>query len=116
MSNYPPEVPAEIRDFAERSLEQARKAFEGFLAVTQRAASVAPAPAGAKTISTQILSYTEQNVNAAFEFASKLVKAKDPQEIIALQSEYVRSQLAKLQSQAEELGVVIRKSIAPDAS
>jgi hypothetical protein len=28
-----------LRDFAERSVEQARKAFEGFLTVAQRAAA-----------------------------------------------------------------------------
>jgi len=43
------EVPNDLRDFAERSVEQARKAFEGFLAVAQRTAGVAgeavPGPA-----------------------------------------------------------------------
>ena len=40
MSSSPFEVPNELRDFAERSVEQARKAFEGFLAVAQRTAGV----------------------------------------------------------------------------
>jgi hypothetical protein len=37
MINSSFEVPNELRDFAERSVEQARKAVEGFLAVAQRA-------------------------------------------------------------------------------
>ena len=41
MANSPFEVPNEMRDFAERSVEQARKAFEGFLTVAQRASGVA---------------------------------------------------------------------------
>ena len=41
MSNSPFEIPNELRDFAERSVEQARKAFEGFLTVAQRTAGVA---------------------------------------------------------------------------
>ncbi len=116
MSNSPFEIPNELRDFAERSVDQAQKAFEGFLAVAQRAAGVAGdatnmSQGGAKSVSARVLAYTEQNVNAAFDLAHKLVKAKDPQEALALQSEYMKSQLAALQSQAKELGAIIQKSI-----
>ena len=73
MSNSPFEIPSEMRDFAERSVDQARKAFEGFLAVAQKTAGVtegAPgATPGVKALSAHVLSYTEQNVNAAFELA-----------------------------------------------
>jgi phasin len=109
MSNSPFEVPNEMRDFAERSVEQARKAFEGFLTVAQRAS-------GAKSVGAHVLSYTERNVNAAFDLAQKLVKAKDPQEALALQSEYLKSQLAALQEQAKELGSVLQKSLTPGSS
>ena len=96
MSNSPFEIPNELRDFAERSVEQARKAFEGFLTVAQRASGVAgdathTSQSGAKSVSAHVLAYTEQNVNAAFDLAHKLVKAKDPQEALALQSEYMKS-------------------------
>ena len=109
MANSPFEVPNEMRDFAERSVEQARKAFEGFLTVAQRATGAAgelsKAPeGGAKSVSAHVLSYTERNVNAAFDLAQKLVKAKDPQEALALQSEYLKTQLAVLQEQAKEFG------------
>jgi phasin len=121
MSNSPFEVPNELRDFAERSVEQARKAFEGFLSVAQRAAGVAgeatnTTHGGAKSVSAHVLAYTEQNVNAAFDLAHKLVKAKDPQEALALQSEYMRTQLAALQNQAKELGAVFQKSVTPGSS
>jgi phasin len=102
MANSPFEVPNEMRDFAERSVEQARKAFEGFLTVAQRATGAAgelskTPEGGAKSVSAHVLSYTERNVNAAFDLAQKLVKAKDPQEALALQSEYLKNQLAVLQ-------------------
>ena len=118
MSNSPFEIPNELRDFAERSVEQARKAFEGFLTVAQRTAGVAGDAAstsqgGAKSVSAHVLAYTEQNVNAAFDLAQKLVKAKDPQEVLALQSEFMKTQLAALQNQAKELGSVIQKSVTP---
>ncbi|HTR13573.1 MAG TPA: phasin [Roseiarcus sp.] len=118
MSSSPFEVPAELRDFAERSVEQARKAFEGFLSVAQRAAGAAGDAAtttqgSAKSVGAQVLSYTEQNVNAAFDLAHKLVRAKDPQEAIALQSDYLKAQLAALQEQAKELGAVVQKTVIP---
>ena len=69
----------------------------------------------AKSVGAQALSYTEQNVNAALELAHKLVQARDPKEAFALQSEYLKSQLARLQAQAKEIGALIQKSATPDA-
>jgi len=120
MANSPFEVPNEMRDFAERSVEQARKAFEGFLSVAQRATGAAGEAAkgseGVKSVGAQVMSYTERNVNAAFDLAQKLVKAKDPQEALALQSEYVKTQIAVLQEQAKELGAVLQKSLTPGSN
>ena len=118
MSNSPFEVPNDLRDFAERSVEQARKAFEGFISVAQRASGVAGDAAttpqsGVKSVSAHVLSYTERNVNAAFDLAQKLARAKDPQEALTLQGEYLRTQLAVLQEQAKELGSVVQKSFTP---
>ena len=118
MPSSPFEIPNELRDFAERSVEQARKAFEGFLSVAQRASGIAGDAANtpqsrAKTVSAHVLSYTERNVNAAFDLAQKLVRAKDPQEALALQSEYMKTQLAVLQEQAKELGAIVQKSLTP---
>jgi len=115
LANTPFEVPNDLRDFAERSVDQARKAFEGFVTVAQKAVgtvdgAASNAQTGAKTVGAQILSYTEQNVNAAFELAHKLVQAKDPQEALALQSEFLRAQLSSLQAQAKDLGALIQKN------
>ena len=118
MNASPFDVPTDLRDFAERSVEQARKAFEGFLAVAQRTAGSAGDAAGAgqggtRSVASHVLSYTEQNVNAAFDLANKLVRAKDPQEVFALQSDYLKTQLSALQTQAKELSTVFQKSVTP---
>ena len=115
LASTPFEIPNELRDFAERSVDQARKAFEGFVSVAQKTVGTAEGAAsnaqtGAKTVGAQILSYTEQNVNAAFDLAHKLVQAKDPQEALAVQSEFLKAQLNSLQTQAKELGALIQKS------
>jgi phasin len=118
MSNTPFEVPVDLRDFAQKSVEQARKAFEGFVGVAQKTADAvdtasASARANAKSVTSQALSYAEQNVNAAFDHALKLVQAKDPQEAFTLQSEFLKHQLANLQSQAKDIGTTIQHSVTP---
>ena len=117
MATPPFEVPNDLRDFAQRSVEQARKAFEGFVTVAHKAMGAADnaaetAQQNAKSVGSQVLGFTEQNVNAALELAHKLVQAKDPQEAFTLQSEYLKAQLANLQAQAKEIGVTIQKSVA----
>jgi phasin len=110
------EIPNELRDFAERSVDQARKAFEGFVSVAQKAAGAMDGAAetsqtNVKSVGAQVFGFAEQNVNAAFDLAHKLVQAKDPQEAFTLQSEYLKAQLANLQAQAKEIGVTIQKSV-----
>ena len=112
------EIPKEMRSIAEAGFDQARKAFEGFVTVAQKAAgtldgAASEAQTGAKHVGSQILGFTEQNVNAAFDLAQKLVRVKDPQEAVALQSEFLKTQINALQSQAKELGALIQKSAAP---
>ncbi len=121
MSASPFEVPNDLRDLAEQSVEQARKAFESFLAVAQRTAGAAGDAAGAghggvKPVAAHVLGYMERNVNAAFDLASKLVRARDPQEAFALQSEYLKSQLSSLQTQAKDFGVVLQKSMTSSSN
>ncbi len=55
-------------------------------------------------------------MNAAFDVASKLVRAKDPQEAFALQSDYLKAQFAALQTQAKELGGILQKSGTPGSN
>jgi hypothetical protein len=63
----------------------------------------------AKNVSANALSFTEANIKAAFDHAQKLAHAKDLQEILAHESEYVKAQLAGLQEHAKELGAAVLK-------
>src|SRR5246127_2702754 len=84
------EVPSELRDLAEKTIEQAEKAFKMFFEAASKSMTSVPGP-GAE-ISKQALSMTEQNMKAAFEHARKLVHATDLQEAMRLQSEFLKSQ------------------------
>lgn len=84
------EVPAELRDLAEKTIDQAEKAFGLFFEAATKSMSAVPG-AGAD-VSKQALTFTEQNMKSAFEHARKLVHATDLQEAMRIQSDFLRSQ------------------------
>jgi phasin len=84
------EVPAELRDLAEKTIDQAEKAFGMFFDAAGK--SMTSMPGAGTEISRQALTFTEQNMKAAFEHARKLVHATDLQEAMRIQSEFLRSQ------------------------
>ncbi|HWC93335.1 MAG TPA: phasin family protein [Pseudolabrys sp.] len=103
------EIPAEMRAFAEKSVEQAKQACESFLNAAQNAVNTAgsqvtTAQSGVKEAGELAMRFAQRNIAASFEFAQKLARAKDPQEVIALHAEYAGSQIAVLSDQAKELG------------
>jgi phasin len=104
------EVPPEMRAFAEKSVDQARQAFEGFISAAHQAVNAfegqsESARRGAKDVTEKALGFAQQNVAGAFELAQQLVRAKDAQEVLRLQSDYFRRQMQVLSEQARELGI-----------
>jgi phasin len=103
------EIPTEMRQMAEQSVEQAKKAFDGFITAAEKAVGTleghaAAAKGGAKEVGRKAMAFAEQNVASSFELAQKLVRAKDVQEVMRLQSEFIRAQTEALSQQAKELG------------
>jgi phasin len=107
------EVPAELRDLAEKTIDQAEKAFGMFFDAAGK--SIASVPNPGADISKQALSFTEQNMKAAFDHARKLVHATDLQEAMRIQSEFLRSQFTNAGEHMRQItgGVM---SAAKDAS
>jgi len=102
-------IPNELRSFAEQSVAQARKAVDGFIeaankAVGQMRGRAEAAHSGATELAHKSMAYAEQNVAASFEFAQKLMRAKDTAELMALQAEFLSRQMQTLSSQVQELG------------
>lgn len=111
------EIPSEVREFAEKTVDQARKAFDSFVVAAQKASAQSEAAAetfssSAKEVSTKAIGFAEANVKAAFDLAEKLVQAKDPKEFLAIQSEYLKSQVVAVQEQAKELGEAVKKVVS----
>jgi phasin len=111
----PFEIPKEMRSMAEASFDQARKAFDNFLAnahatagkFEERGANVS---AGAKEISAKVIANAEKNVQASLDYAHSLLKAKDLGEIMRLHSEYVQAQMRALAEQASEMGQAVGRA------
>lgn len=95
------EVPAELRDLAEKTIEQAERAFQMFFDAASKSMTSVPGPAA--EISNQALSLTEQNIKTAFEHARKLVHATDLEEAMRIQSEFLRSQFTNAGEHMREI-------------
>jgi phasin len=103
------DIPGDMRSFAEQSVEQARKAFDGFMTAAHKAASslegqASVAQEGAQDMRRKAMDYAEKNVATSFDFAQRLMRAKDVEEITRLQTEFVQSQMQAFAQQAQELG------------
>lgn len=103
------DVPPEMRAFAEKSVEQARQAFDGFISAAHQAVSTIEGQAhtarqGAKDVTEKAMTFAEQNVASSFEFAQQLVRAKDIRDVMKLQADYIKRQMQAFSEQAKELG------------
>ena len=56
------------------------------------------------------MKFAQRNVLSAFEFAQQIVQAKDIQELIQTQTEFVRSQMQVLSEQVKDLGDATTKT------
>jgi phasin len=109
------EIPKEMRSMAEASFDQARKAFEKFVATAQATAGSmeergATVRAGAKDIGAKAISYAEKNVQASLDHAQSLLHAKDLTEIMKLHGEYLQAQMRSLAEQASEMGQIVSRA------
>ena len=109
------EIPQEMRSIAEASFDQARKAFEKFLAGAQATAGSleergATVRAGARDVGAKAMTYAEKNVQASLDYAQSLLHAKDLTEILRLHGEYVQAQMRSLAEQASEMGQIVSRA------
>jgi phasin len=119
MQRTPFDIPDQMREVADRSVEQAKKAIGQYLDATHEAVAKAEGSArsvrdGAAEVSRQALAYVEENVAASFDFAHRLVQARTIEEIAALQKEFVAKQMASLTEQGKSLGSMMGRA-ATDA-
>jgi phasin len=101
-------APDDMRDLAERSVEQARRAFESFLGAAEQAVAGIERRSesihtASRDVTRRAFTYAGDNIGAAFDLAQKLARARDYEEVVRLQMEFLRLQMANFQGQIASL-------------
>src|SRR5215212_7176640 len=109
------QIPEKMREMADKSVEQAKKAVDQFLDATQKAVATAEGSAkslreGAADVNRQALAFIEDNIAASFAFAQRLVQARTVEEMAALQREFVQAQMKTAADQGQQLGHMMGKA------
>jgi hypothetical protein len=96
------QVSADMRAIAERSVEQARQAFDGFIGAAQRAVDMfgETAGKGAKDIAEKAMAFAQKDLAISFDFARQLVRAQGVQDVLKLQADYVNAQVQLISDHA----------------
>ena len=109
--NVPFEVPQQLRDLAERNVEQARAAYGQFMDAMEQATSIwlgslppNEAMSGFKVVQERAVRFAKQNAEACFTMASELASAKDIPDIFAIQIRFAQTQMQAYALQSQELG------------
>jgi phasin len=115
MQRTPFDIPEQMRQAADKSVDQAKKAFDQFMDATQKAVAKAEGSLksvreGAADLNRQTLAYVEENVAASFELAQKIARATTVEEVAALQQDFLRRQTAATAEQAKSLGAMMGKA------
>ena len=103
------EIPPELRDLAEKNVEQARAAYGQFMDfLTQAMGAWAGAPgagemSGFRDVQEKAIAFAKENAERSFALASDLARAKDMQEVITLQSRFVQTQMQTFGIQAQQI-------------
>ena len=103
------EIPPEMRAFAEKSVGEARRAFEAYMDAATKALgnveqSAQAMQSNARDLGRKAIGFAEDNVSATLDFAQKLVQARDAEEVMRLQTEFTEAQMKALSQQTKALG------------
>ena len=102
------EFPTDMRDLAEKNVEQARVAYGQFMEFMSQAmnawsAAGVPEAKNFKTLQERAIGFAKENAERSFALASDLAQARDLQQVMTLQSRYVQTQMQTFGIQAQQL-------------
>lgn len=118
------EVPAAVREFAEKGLEQARDGYARMKSVAEETTdavedTISTATKGCTDMNLKALDMAKTNVNATFDFWKSMFGAKTMSDMVELNTGFARTQYETMVAQSKELselaGDVAKSSAAPMA-
>jgi hypothetical protein len=105
------EIPQQLRELAEKNVEQARNAYGQFMDAMVKATGMwmtaMPSnemTSGFKVVQDRAVRFAKQNAEACFALATELTNAKDVPDVLAIQSRYAQTQMQAYALQAQEIG------------
>ena len=110
MAETPPfDIPPHMRELAEKNVEQARQAYSQFMDMARKAQDMMVRSSGAMADSAReaqgkALRYAQDNLDASFDLAADLARARDLKEAMEIQSRYAQRQMRTYAEQAQDLG------------
>ncbi len=114
------EMPESIRNIMKSSIEQAKKAFDTFIAASEKAMSGFDTSSNVtadnlKLMNEKIAEFTKANANANFRYAMKLADAKQLSEVVEMQNAHVREMMDSFTKQIEELRDIVTNIVKQSA-
>jgi hypothetical protein len=91
-----------VREIAARTINQSRTIFEEFLTTGRTTADIIDRQAS--EMRERSMSLAAETLSNAFDFAHKIIRVREPQELVQLQSEFITRQAQALADQSKELG------------
>jgi Phasin protein len=92
----------------EKTIDQTRGALDNYFSFMQKAFSFYPV--GGTELAEKMNRYTAQNISAARDFVHKLSQAKDFQDIIRIQTEFMQTQFSVFAEQTKSLTEAFTKA------
>ena len=99
---------ANAKRAVEETMAQTRGALDNYFSFIQKAMS--SYPSGGTELGEMLKSYAEKNVVAAQEYVNKLSQAKDLQDVIRIQTEFMQTQFNAFTEQTRNLGDTLSKA------
>ena len=108
------EVPAAFRELAEKSVSQAKEAYEKMKSATEEATDLiedtyATASRGASDYGLKCIEMARANTNATLDFCSGLMTVKSLSEAVELSTAHARKQFEALTAQSKDLAALAQK-------
>jgi hypothetical protein len=111
------DVPRQLRELVERSVEQTRGVYCQIMDAMAQATSMwldaipsNETTLDLKTVHERAVRFAKQNGEACFAFARELAKARDVQDVLGIQGRYAQTQMQAYALQAQELGNLMARA------
>jgi hypothetical protein len=108
----PVEIPPELRELAEKNIEQARAAYGQFMDfLTQAIGASSKASSEFRVVQERAIQFARENADRSFSLGRELARAKDVQEVLTLHSQFMQTQMQSYALQTQELGQLLSEAM-----